>query len=140
MKFSIRDYNIDKRRLSNKLILKGVLYLIIICIIAFLILFIIPIQTKISCEAFLYRSGIPRIINSPSQGILYLNVFNTQRVNKEQIIATIDWELIDDEIDLLDDISNYVLQANNEESINSLNEIIGWTAGIVKAYPFSSSC
>lgn len=124
MKFTIKDYKIEKEKLAPSLIYRGVFYLILVSLIAFSILFIFPIQEKLHGEAFIYSSGIPARIKSPSQGRLFLKVKNNSKVTEGQLLGTIGWNVSESELAELDEIAGYELDYKNPRSLISLKQLV----------------
>ncbi len=93
MKLKIKDYIIDKNRLPKSLIVHGILYIVVVLFLAFSILFIIPIQEKISGNFVIHTFGIPVDIKTKQEGPIFLKVTDGDRVEKDDLLATQVWDL-----------------------------------------------
>lgn len=130
MKFNIKEYKIDKDKLAPSLIYRGIFYLVLVSLLAFSILFIFPIQEKLHGEAFIYSSGIPARVKSPSQGKLYLKVKNYTKVVEGQLLGTIGWNVSENDLAQLDEIAGYELDYQDPSSLKTLRQLVRSTKQI----------
>lgn len=93
MKLTIKDFVIDKNHLPASLIFHGVIYAILVLILALSILFVIPIQEKIGGDVVVLYNGFPIEIKTKQSGPVYLKVKDKEAIQKGDLLATQLWNV-----------------------------------------------
>lgn len=120
---NIKKYKIEKDRLPSSLIISGVLYLSVVAVMACSILFIIPVQEKITGKVEIHMSGIPFEVRAKSDGMLYLLVDDGQEVKKGELISSVLWNINEEEDDFIRSVINASYQLEKEDDIARLKNM-----------------
>lgn len=120
--FNIKVYSVDKDKLPRNVLSMGYFFLFSTLVIGIIILFLLPLQEKVTGNFFLYLKGIPVQVKSPSQGKLNLYVQNNDLVQKDDYIASVGWNLTENELSLLDTMGMFSLDFDNPQRMDRLVE------------------
>ncbi len=115
MKIGLKHYEIDKERLPNSLIIRGYVLLAIVIGIALSLLFIIPVQQKITGQAVLLQNGINSTLLAPLNGELRMYKKSGDPVEQGEILGTMNWDITKD---VIDSLRAFSINANELSYIN----------------------
>ena len=97
----IKTYDINKDYLPRKVLVKSMLSVLVCVLLLSSILLLLPIQDTIKGEVIIYVSGQPLKVRADNAGVYNSFVHDNDIVDKDQLIATIDVEVNQGDLDLL---------------------------------------
>lgn len=97
----IKTYDINKDYLPRKVLVKSMLSVLVCALLLSSILLLLPIQDTIKGDVIIYVSGQPLKVRADNAGVYNSYIHDNDIVDKDQLIATIDVDVSQGDLDLL---------------------------------------